>query len=203
MKCEEVELEVISNVDKLSAAAREHLDQCAACARFARTQELVLGAVVAARPSQALDQRVLAAVQMRMAAQRRWRRLLRLGGGILAPLAIAALLLLGMWLRLPTDATSGQGETHVAGGEQAAAVPELVAVAEDDTDLWLMSVAMTDVEMDDLEEDLAQLIAGTKESSGAPMAGPASSGDSGTMESRLADFQDQLMALEFELLGDL
>lgn len=188
MKCEDVELEVIGNVDKLSAAAREHLGQCAACARFARTQELVLGTTIAARPSQALDRRVLAAVQRRMAGQRRWRRLLHVGGGILVPLAVAALLLLGIWLRLPTGATSGRGE-------------ELVT--EGDTDQWLMSVVMTDVEMDDLEEDLARLIAGSKEPSGAPQAEPASASDSGTMESRLADFQDQLMALEFELLGDL
>ncbi len=202
MTCDEVEVEVVGNAGKLSAAAREHLGQCANCARFARTQELALGAAAASRPSTALDQRVLAAVHERMAGQRRWRRLLRVGGGLLAPLAVAALLLLGMWLRLQPAAPSGRGETLVAVGEQTTAAPVIAAAAVSDDDLWLLSVAMTDVEMDDLEEGIAQLIAGTRESSGA-QATPAARTDLGATESRLADFRDQLMALEFELLGDM
>jgi len=210
MKCDDVEVEVIGNAGELSAAAREHLGQCAACERFARMQALALGeATDAVHPSAALDRRVMAAVHERMAGQRRCRRLLRVvGGGVLAPLAVAALLLLGMWLRLPPETPSPGGMTIAAGGEQTIAVPvvapaagEALPVASDD-DLWLLSVAMTDVEMDDLEEGIAQLIAGVRESSGTP-AKSSSQLDPGMTERRLEDFREKLMALEFELLGDM
>jgi len=209
MKCDDVEVEVIGNTGELSAAAREHLGQCAACERFARMQALALGeAADAVHPSTALDQRVLAAVHERMAGQRRWRRLLRVGGGGLAPLAVAALVLLGMWLRLPPETPSPGGMTIAAGGEQTFAVPVVAAAAGEalpvasDDDLWLLGVAMTDVEMDDLDEGIAQLIAGVRESSEAP-ATSSSQLDPGMTERRLEDFREKLMALEFELLGDM
>ena len=150
----------------------------------------------------------VAAVHERMAGQRRWRRLLRVGGGVLAPLAVAALVLLGMWLRLPPETPSPGGMTIAAGGEQTFAVPVVAAAAGEalpvasDDDLWLLGVAMTDVEMDDLEEGIAQLIAGVRESSEAP-ATSSSQLDPGMTERRLEDFREKLMALEFELLGDM
>ena len=209
MKCDDVEVEVIGNTGELSAAAREHLGQCAACERFARMQALALGeAADAVHPSTALDRRVLAVVHERMAGQRRWRRLLRVGGGVLAPLAVAALVLLGMWLRLPPETPTPGGMTIAAGGEQTFAVPVVAAAAGEalpvasDDDLWLLGVAMTDVEMDDLEEGIAQLIAGVRESSEAP-ATSSSQLDPGMTERRLEDFREKLMALEFELLGDM
>ncbi|MDD4540479.1 MAG: hypothetical protein PHT80_15830 [Lentisphaeria bacterium] len=209
MKCDDVELEVVSSAGELSAAVREHLGQCAACERFARMQALALGEPGdAAQPSVALDRRVLAAVHERMAGQRRWQRLLRVGGGMLVPLAVAALLLLGLWLRLPPETPSPVGVTVADGGEQIIAAPavapaagEVLPVASDD-DLWLLGVAMTDVEMDDLEEGIARLIAGVRESSEAP-AKSSPRLDPGMTESRLEDFREKLMALEFELLGDM
>lgn len=208
MTCEEVEMEVVGKAGELSEAACAHLAQCVSCARFARTQSLALGAVdEARRPSAALDQRVLAAVHERMAGQRRWRRLLRVGGAVLAPLAAAAVVLVGLWLRLQPATPSPGGVTLAAGGEQTPAAAVALVAADalslaDAEDQWLISVAMTDMEMDDLEEGIAQLIVGTRESSAAALK-PLSRNDSGMTENRLEDFREKLMALEFELLGDM
>jgi hypothetical protein len=56
--------------------------------------------------------------------------------------------------------------------------------------------------MDDLEEGISQLIAGVRESSEAPSTSSPQF-DPVTAESRLEDFREKLMALEFELLGDM
>jgi hypothetical protein len=199
MKCLDAELDMVENGAEMSAETRGHLEHCAPCAQFARAQELALLSDELVRPSAALDLRVQAAVHECMATQRVWRRFRRLGSRALLPLAAAALILLGFWLRLSPTEPAADDSLLAVSLPNALDEPALSPSSED---LWLLSMAMTEIEIAELEESLAQLIGGVKESSSSLRAAPRRN-DAGAMEQRLEDFREKLMALEFELLGDM
>lgn len=211
MTCAEAEMDLIGGASERSAVLVEHLSQCPSCARFARVQVLAFQASPSAAPSAALDQRVLTAAREVLASRRRWLRLRQFGGGVLVPLAAAALVMVGLWLRLgPQGASVAKpaGEVALASAPAVAAVasaPALAGVSADDA--WLMVAAMTDAEMDELEQGLARVLAGgtTARMHSAPgsASGAATGPASKPSAVGLTDFSEQLMALEFELLGEL